>query len=75
MRGLRQGTEGSRDTTSRIQSLEMPESKFVGGTESKSLFLCGVLLLILAKVPPQVQTLLYPALPLHINPLGKDFWG
>lgn len=46
-------------TTSKIQSLEMPESKFLRGIESKSVFFLGVLPLILSEVPPPCKTLLF----------------
>lgn len=46
------------NTTSGIQSLGMTESKFLAGTESKSLFLHGVWPLILSQVPSHMQTLI-----------------
>jgi len=39
-------------TTSKIQRVEMPESKFLRGIESKSVFLYSALPLILSAVPP-----------------------
>lgn len=49
-------------TTSKIQSLEMPESKFLRRIESKSVFFLRVLPLILSEVPPPCKTLLFQLL-------------
>lgn len=62
-------------TTSKIQSLGMPESKFLRGIESKSEFFYDALPLILSEVPPCVQNPSYLAFPPGINPFGSAHSG
>lgn len=57
-------------TTSKIQSLGMPESRFLRGIESKSVFLYGALSLILSEVPPCVQNPSDLPFPSENNPAG-----
>lgn len=53
LRGLRRGQRGAGTATgSSIQSLGVPDSKFLGGTENKIPILRGALPLILSQVPP-----------------------